>query len=397
MDEKPSIMVVLVLVVVLAAGGSPLPVGAQQVNRVALIVDFGDHQVTRCVEFGESEISGYDVLLRAGFDVVPTFDAGMGAGVCSINDVGCPAGDCFCECTGSPCVYWAYHHLVGGQWQYSGLGASSHMARSGDVEGWAWGEGGLTDGAQPAVVSFDQICAPPPTDTPVPTNTSIPVTDTPLPPTDTPPPPAPEVWFRLDENPVAAGACTFVHWDTSNGLEVFLDGEIVDANGGRKVCPAASQTYKLRVVGVDTESAHELVLGVTGVATSSPTPASLALVPTLPPPTVAPSTGVEPVGVNSSPSPNSPPASTPVPTPTPPDVEVAPNPTATPAPPPPAAPSLSPTHVALPAPSPVPTYLPAASTGKTSTSPLVPLGYVVFSLLAGSLLGWLVFEIRRRR
>jgi hypothetical protein len=52
--------------------------------------------------------------------------------------------------------------------------------------------------------------------------------------------------------------------------------------------------------------------------------------------------------------------------------------------------------VAQAGPTPVTTeLLPAASGGKPP-SLLAPLGTIAFSLVTGSLLGWIVFEIRRR-
>jgi hypothetical protein len=386
-------LTILALLLALGVGSS---VRAQQPNQVGLVVRHSDGSViTRCVEFGESEISGYDVLTRSGLSVVASGYAGMGQAICSIDGEGCPASDCFCECEGSTCVYWAYYHLAGGQWQYSNVGASGYMAHSGDVEGWAWGEGGMGSGAQPPVIPFDQICAPPATDTPVPpTATLTPVpptaTSTPLPVTATSQPP--EAWFRLDQNPIAAGACTTVRWDTSRAREIYLDGESVALNGYREVCPAAPQTYKLRVVGVESETTYELVLGVTGATPSAATPAPPS--PTVAAPSPAADAGGAGLSPSPLPSPLSPLASTP--TPTPPAARMTPALSASPTPIR-AVPSPTPVYVAQTGPTSAATDLPAASGGKPPVSPLVPLGYIVFSLVAGSLLGWLVFEMRCRR
>ena len=264
---------------------------AQQPNRVGLVVDFGDHQKTYCIEFSESEISGYEVLQRAGLNLAVNFDSGMGAGICSIDGQGCPVDSCLtCDVPN----YWSYWHLSGGSWAYSQKGASSHKVQHGDVEGWRWG-----DGNSPPVTPFDQICAAP-TNTPVPpTNTPVPPTNTPAPPTETPQPePELVVWFRLDQNPISAGSCTMVRWDTSNAQEVYLDGEQVDPIGSREVCPTEPQEYNLRVVGPEDEETHTLVLGVTGGATASPTP--------------------QPATAPPSPTPTSQTATIPSPSPTPP-------------------------------------------------------------------------------
>ena len=123
---------------------------AQETNRVGLVVRFGDgSHVTRCVEFSEPEISGYDALMNSGLDVVAA-----GWAICDIEgESGCPVEDCFCQCHGIPCTYWTYWHLVDGNWDYSGVGAGVYKVHGGDVEGWSWGAG-----EPPPVVPFDQIC-----------------------------------------------------------------------------------------------------------------------------------------------------------------------------------------------------------------------------------------------
>ena len=313
MKRKPGIFLLTSLAIVtLAVFGSSVPHSrAQQSNRVGLVVDFGDDHITRCIEFNEPEITGYEVLRRAGLDLVVDTSNPMGIIVCDINNTsGCSESNCFCECQGSPCIYWAYHRLVDGSWQYSQLGASSQKVGDGDVEGWAWGEGALnTSGAKPPLKTFEEICAPP-------TNTPVPSTNTPVPPTQTPEPepedtPVPElvVWFRLDQNPIPAGSCTMVRWDTTHAQEVYLDGEEVDPIGSREVCPTESQEYNLRVVGPEDEETHTLVLGVTGGSTAVPTPRP-TIAPSSPTPTMQAATTEPP---SPSPSPEATTTSPPTP------------------------------------------------------------------------------------
>jgi len=77
---------------------------AQQSNRVALVVHFGDSTLTRCVAFDEPEISGYDVLARSGLSFVASFDSGPGAAICAIENTGCPAESCLlCQAP----LYWS--------------------------------------------------------------------------------------------------------------------------------------------------------------------------------------------------------------------------------------------------------------------------------------------------
>lgn len=384
-----SVYLALVILLTLAVIGASLPgVRAQSPNRVGLVVRFGDGSfTTRCVEFSEPQISGYDVLMRSGLNVVAAYFSGEGTAICKIEHEGCPVEDCL---TCAYPNYWAYWHLVDGAWAYSQAGASGYTVHPGDVEGWSWGAGD-----PPPVVPFDQICAPPATDTPPPTDTPLPPTDTPPPPTDTPPPPTdtplpstatsppptPVVWFRLDENPIPASACTTVRWDTSNASAVYLDEERVDPIGSREVCPSALQEYHLRTVSATGEQTHTLVLGVTG-ASSAPT---LTPGPTsTPAPTFTPGHTSD-TTATSMPTPRS---------------------TTTPAP---ATPVATVNRPATPSPRPVAQVsIPTSASRQPTTQPTIqppnqpsnqpnPTGYVIFGVIAIGLLSWLVFGILRRR
>jgi hypothetical protein len=366
---------VISLLVVVLTDQLCMPAHARQPNRVGLVVVHGDGSTsTRCIEFNESEISGYDVLQRSGLKIVAAQDSGAGAAVCAIDGEGCPKGSCLtCDMPN----YWSYWHLEGSAWTYSPVGASLYKAHNGDVEGWRWG-----GGDPPPVVPFDQICAAPPTDVPPPTETPMPVTDTPIPPTDTPAPPTPMVWFRLDENPIEAGSCTAVRWDTADVVEVYLDGERVDPNGSRGACPTASQEYHLRVVSAAGEQTHTLVLGVTGAP-----PTTATSLPTSPTPTATPA----PVAAADSASlPTLTPSPTPTATPQPVAAGASSPPTATPtvptATPFPTDDALKPTAAAQP--------LPPGDPAQSSPS---GGSYVVFGGIATGLAGLLVLLMRRRR
>lgn len=192
--------VALLLVLMLAAG---LTTAQGPYNEYAgLVVDFGDGTIyTACVDLGpDGQATGEEVLRAAGLDILVEYSP-MGGAICKISGEsdtqGCdfPAEPCWCECMGSPCVYWAYHHLVDGQWEYSTVGASTYVVHGGDVEGWAWGAGTLSQGAQPPVIPFEDLCA---TATATPTATHTPSPTTPPPPTATPtatwPPTATSTW-----------------------------------------------------------------------------------------------------------------------------------------------------------------------------------------------------------
>lgn len=433
MKLKALCLILLIILASIAVGSHAPRIQAQQgPNRVGLVVDFGDGNViTRCVEFSESEITGYDVLRRAGLEIVADTSNPMGVIICDINKTsGCPASNCFCQCQGSPCRYWAYHYLENGSWQYAQLGASNRKVHDGDVEGWGWGEGVIdSSGQEPPVIPFDEICAPPATDTPVPTDTPIPPTNTPIPPTNTPIPPTntpipstntpvpptdtpksakPEAWFRLDENPIAAGSCTMLRWDTSNAQQVYLDEEKVDLNSSREVCPATSRKYELRVVGVEGEESYQLTLGVTGAAPTATSGATLQPT-TAPPPTASATPTTPPQSASTSPTATSPTRAETPPSPTPSAQASAagPQPEATPLPSPtpmkavrltPTTFTSTPTQVAQ-AESETQQQPPGTEENSPSTddhgrSLLQPLGYVAFSLIVGGLLGWLLYILK---
>lgn len=208
----PRYLAVAVALSVAVAGVTLASVRAQEPNQVGLVVDFGNGAVTtRCVEFAEQEISGYEVLRRSGLPIVANEVSGMGVTICDIGGIsGCLASSCFCKCQGMTCMYWTYHRLEGGAWQYSPLGASAHTVRHGDVEGWAWGEGTPGGGVQPPLLSFDQIC--PASDASPGTGPAASATNTPLPTATalapTTPPPSPSSSITAAATPTATSSPT---------------------------------------------------------------------------------------------------------------------------------------------------------------------------------------------
>jgi hypothetical protein len=134
-------------------------VTAQDTSQVALVVSLNEGEVlTRCVEFEEEQISGYEVLSRAGL-VLDTDIVGLGATVCRIEGTGCPPGDCFCECKGGgPCEYWSYWHVDDGEWGYSQAGSGIYQVSHGDIEGWVWGLGSPSEAPSPPEITFEEVC-----------------------------------------------------------------------------------------------------------------------------------------------------------------------------------------------------------------------------------------------
>ena len=389
---KQTFRFLLLACLLIAAVNAPVA-RAQGQNRVALVAHFGDTTLTRCVAFDEPEISGYEVLARSGLSFVASFDSGIGAAICAIENTGCPEESCLlCQAP----LYWSYWRFDGTNWGYSSLGSSLTTVQDGDVEGWSWG-----NGDPPPVMAYNEICPPLlPTDTPAPptpTFTPVPPTATPIPATPTATtPPVPEAWFRLDENPVEAGNCTYVRWDTVNAREAFFDGESVALSGSREICPSASLNMTLRVVNDYAEQSYSLTLGVLEVpSTATPLPSETPVpTPTLPPTILPPSptptsspllsraTAVPPT-VTSTPSPM---------------LTLSPTPTAT-STPIPAADTPTPTELAISS-SPDPTYVIsfpiAASPGTAShRAPSPYLQYIPFVIILISIVGLALLKRKR--
>ena len=134
--------------------------GAQELNKAALVIRFDESKFTSsCVAFEVETISGLELLDKAGLTVSKKVE-GMGSLVCEIDNTGCPADDCFCQCSGGgDCIYWSYWSQDENGWKYASLGASQVQITNGDVNGWSWGPGSLTKAIPPPEVPFDSICS----------------------------------------------------------------------------------------------------------------------------------------------------------------------------------------------------------------------------------------------
>ena len=152
----------LVLLLPLLVLLGPAPAWGQATNRAGVVVRFGDGSIqTSCVSFATETISGLDLLRGSGLDVIAQ-SAGNNAAVCKIGGDGCnyPAESCLaCKFgAGGQGQYWAYWQLADGGWRYGQLGAGVTRVRSGGVDGWAYGAGNVQAGAQPPVITYDEIC-----------------------------------------------------------------------------------------------------------------------------------------------------------------------------------------------------------------------------------------------
>jgi len=134
---------------------------AQSPNRAALVITLEEGQlITRCVEFSEDELTGYELLNRSRLAVEASV-TGSGVTVCNIEGSGCPVDDCFCKCKGGPdCLYWSYWHVDEDEWRYSQAGAAIYPVTDGAIDGWVWGIGSPNEAPAPPAITFDQICMP---------------------------------------------------------------------------------------------------------------------------------------------------------------------------------------------------------------------------------------------
>ncbi len=137
-----------------------------QENQAGVVVVKGDDAVvTRCVSFAEESISGYELIVRTGLDI-DSEQSAAGSAVCALDGLGCafPQESCFCQCMGSPCVYWSYWRQDdAGVWAYANRGALSIPVRHGMVQGWVWGPGTVAEAPSPPALTFADICAAPQT------------------------------------------------------------------------------------------------------------------------------------------------------------------------------------------------------------------------------------------
>lgn len=156
---------------------------AQTVNRAAIVVVFASGTTfQKCVEFTGDEISGLSMLEDTGLDLVVDASNLIGVAVCKIRTNGCdfPGESCFCKCQGGPCKYWSYWSGdASGKWTYASMGTANRMLRNGDIDGWVWGVGTISNASPPPAITFEQVCGAQtgkatmtPTATEAPTNTS---------------------------------------------------------------------------------------------------------------------------------------------------------------------------------------------------------------------------------
>jgi len=165
------LIVILFMVLALATVLVPAAFAADPTTKqIGLVIAFPEGTEHLEIVTVPATATTFDVLQKAKITLA-SVDTGFGPGVCGINNVGCPATDCFCD----PAHYWAYYDLdaASGKWVASPMGAGSVVPANGTVVGFAWSgfDESYNPTVQPPVYTFAQIIAkttPPPVSVPEP-------------------------------------------------------------------------------------------------------------------------------------------------------------------------------------------------------------------------------------
>jgi hypothetical protein len=140
---RRAVAALFVVTLVLTACASPASPAPDQPGRAAVILIGSDRTVEQtCVDLQASEVTGRELLERAGIAMTLDERNPMGALVCAIGGQGCayPAEDCLCRCQGlGDCAYWAsFVRTPPGTWTYAGQGVSAQRLHDGDLYAWVW-------------------------------------------------------------------------------------------------------------------------------------------------------------------------------------------------------------------------------------------------------------------
>lgn len=153
----------LALVVGLALALSLILVGAVVASdagtkQVGLVIAFPDGATHTEIVTVPITATAFDALKAAKVNVASQTSS-FGPAICGINNVGCPATNCFCD----PKQFWAYYHLTGTMWTAASEGVGAYTPANGAVEGFVWSgmDAKFNPTAQPPVKTFAQIAAAP--------------------------------------------------------------------------------------------------------------------------------------------------------------------------------------------------------------------------------------------
>jgi hypothetical protein len=80
-----------------------------------------------------------------------------------------------------------------------------------------------------------------------------------------------QIDFHADSQMLQPGQCTTLHWNVQGAFSVRLDGQPVDPDGQRQVCPQATTTYRLEADAGDHIEMREVTIQVGGGNPPGPT------------------------------------------------------------------------------------------------------------------------------
>lgn len=132
--------------------------------RVAVVIDTPDQSIAECVTTAE-DANAYSVLQETDQEIAwAYYGQALGHGLCSINGIGCPSSNCFCD----PNAYWNFYvKEPGSGWTYSAVGfdggnscGEHYCAEDGGMLGLGYG----SYGSAPEEYSYGEICCSMPGD-----------------------------------------------------------------------------------------------------------------------------------------------------------------------------------------------------------------------------------------
>lgn len=161
-----------VFLVAFSAGGAlAAEEGPKQIGLVITFPDGAEHLEVVTVP---ADATMFDALKAASI-ALASADSGFGPAVCGINQVGCPAENCFCDKD----HFWAYYHLdpATTQWQASAQGVDAYTPASGAVEGMVWSgmDASFMPTDQPKVHTFQELSSSAPQSLPKTGNDPLPL------------------------------------------------------------------------------------------------------------------------------------------------------------------------------------------------------------------------------
>lgn len=156
MKSRLFVLLMLSLALVGLVAGTALAAGTTK--QVGLVIQFPDGSRHLEVVQVPASATTFDVLQAARINLV-SLSTAFGPAVCSINGVGCPATNCFCD----PANFWAYYHYdpVAKKWMAAAEGVGSYIPADRAVEGFAWSgfDTSFNPTVQPPTYTFEEVVA----------------------------------------------------------------------------------------------------------------------------------------------------------------------------------------------------------------------------------------------